>query len=139
MTSRVVSLRLKEPASATLERQARLMQRSVGETAAILLTEKLKQEEFPGVEFRRTSVGRLAYVKGTRVAVWLLVMLARDHDMDVRNVAEHLDWPIERVEIGLAYAAAYPGEIEPLVNDASDMTYEKLKLRVPGAQVAKLA
>jgi uncharacterized protein (DUF433 family) len=139
MASRVVSLRLKEREAATLQRQARLMQRTVGETAARYLTEALRMVEFPGIEFRQTSIGRLAYVKGTRVAVWMLVMIARSYAMDVAKVAEHLEWRPEQVRGGLDYAAAFPEEVDPLVEETETMTYEKLKQRLPGLQLFQVS
>ncbi|MGH2370854.1 MAG: transcriptional regulator, partial [Chloroflexota bacterium] len=85
-----------------MERQARVHQRSVGETAALLLIEKLKEEEFPFIEFRPTIVGRQAFVEGTSLAVWEVAAVARAFDGDSRRVATHLDWPVEKVQDAMA-------------------------------------
>jgi len=139
MASKVVSLRLKETEAAYLVHQARLMQRTQGETAALLLSEKLRQEEFPHIDFRSASGRRLAYVRGTRVAVWLLKMFARGYEMDVPRIAEHFDWPVERVQAALDYAEAYAEEIDPLVDETENMTYEKLRQKLPGLQLTRVS
>jgi uncharacterized protein (DUF433 family) len=54
-------------------------------------------------------------VKGTSLAVWEVVLVARQLGMDARRVAEHLEWPEERVRAALSYAEAYPEEVEPPV------------------------
>lgn len=138
MATRVVSLRLQGPDVARLERRARLLQRSTGETAALLLLEKLKEEEFPYVEFRPTIAGRHAFVEGTSLAVWEVVAVARTLGMDAGRVAEHLAWPKEKAVAALAYAEEYPGEIAPLVEEASAMTYEQLQRTLPGLRLVRV-
>ena len=137
MASRVVSVRLKDADAARLERQARLLQRSTGETAALLLAEKLKEEEFPLIEFRPTLIGRQAFVEGTSLAVWEVAAVARAFGGEGRRVAEHLDWPLDKVKAALAYAEAYPGEINPLVAHSESMTYDKLKRLLPGLRLVQ--
>jgi hypothetical protein len=53
------------------------LDRSTAETAARLLDEGLRREDFAMVEFRDSPVGRQAYVQGSRVAVWQVVQLQR--------------------------------------------------------------
>jgi uncharacterized protein (DUF433 family) len=125
---------LKDDEAAELERLARRFGRRPGATAALLLAEKLREEEFPFIEFRNSAVGRQAYVKGSRVTVWQIVMLARGLDMDARRVAAYLEWPQEQVQAALAYAAAYPQEIDPVVDEVENMTFERLKQKIPWLQ-----
>jgi hypothetical protein len=68
--SRVISCRLGEDRLQRLPRAARAMNRSPGEAAAAMVEEGLRLREFPGLEFRDTAVGRQAYLRGTRLAVW---------------------------------------------------------------------
>ncbi len=112
------------------------MRRSVSETAALLLVEKLREEEFPFIEFRASPSGRLACVKGTGLAVWEVVLVARHLGMDARRVAEHLGWPEERVRAALAYAEAYPEEVEPLVEEAEAATFQRLRRMLPWLEEA---
>lgn len=129
--SRVVSLRLKEDEARRIERLARQFSRSVGATASLLLREKLREEEFPFIEFRDSSMGRQAYIKRQRVTVWQVLWLARHYDMDAGRVAQHLGWHEEPVQSALAYARAYPEEIEPIVDEVESTTFEELKRRIP--------
>ena len=138
MASRVVSLRLNEQDAIRLDRVARRQQRTPSATAALLLTEKLKEEEFPQIEFRQTAVGRQAYVRGTRVQVWMTLMIARDYNMDVKKVAEHLSWPEHKVEAALAYAKAFPDEVNPVIEYVENFTFEDLKRIVPWAKEIRL-
>lgn len=133
--SRVVSLRVKDRDAQRLERVARRFGRSVGSTAALLLAEKLKEEEFPLIEIRDTAAGRQPYIKGTRLAVWQVVMMAKDLDMDARKVAEALEFVREaQVQAALNYAQAHADEIDPVVEYVENFTFEDLKRIVPWAQ-----
>ncbi len=108
------------------------MRRSVSETAALLL----REEEFPFIEFRPSPSGRPAYVKGTGLAVWEVVLVARHLGMDVRRVAEHLECPEERVRATLAYAEAHPEEVDPLVQKVEEATFERLRCTLPWPEEA---
>jgi uncharacterized protein (DUF433 family) len=138
MGSRVVSVRLKDEDAGKLDRLARQMQRTPSATAALLLNEKLREEEFPEVEFRPSVIGRQAYVKGTRVQVWMLLMIARSYDMDVQKVARHLGWPERQVQAALAYARAFPEEIDPIVDEVERMTADEFVRRYPGTRVVQV-
>lgn len=135
---RVISLRVKDEEAPKLELLARQFSRSVGETASLLLREKLREEEFPFIEFRSSSLGRHAYMKSHRLAVWEVVYLARGFDMDPARLAEYLKWPEDKVRSALAYAEAYPGEIDPMVSRAEWLTFEDLKRTIPWIKEAKV-
>lgn len=138
--SRVISVRLKDEDAKRIERLARRHSRSAGATASMLLREKLREEDFPFVEFRDSPIGRQVYVKGHRVTVWEILLIAQDYEMEAQRVAEHLQFPIEWIASALEYAKAFPEEIEPMVEEAKSMTIEKLRQKVPWAQefVAKV-
>ena len=135
--SEAVHLELAPDDVARLERLACRWGQSPAAEAALLLHEKLAEAEFPLIEFRETAVGRQAYVKGTRVQVWMVLLLAHSYEMSVRGVAEHLDWPDDKVQAALAYAAANPDEIQPLVEYAENFTFDDLKRELPWAQEVK--
>ena len=117
MASRVVSLRLKETQVARLQRMARRLGRTPSETAAILVEEALRRHEFSFVEFRDSPVGRQAYVIGSSLAVWEVVMVARAYGCDEAKAGEHLGWPAAKVKAALNYASAYPQEIADALAD----------------------
>jgi len=79
------------------------------------------------IEFRDTPLGRMAYVEGTRSAVWLVCDLVRRNNGAVRKTAELHGWPEMKVRAAVNYAEAYPGEIEPLIERAHNMTEENLR------------
>lgn len=129
--SRVVSLRLKDREASRLDRLARMHRRSIGETAALLLEEKLKEQEFAFIEFRDSPDGRQACVKGTSLAVWEVVLVGRNLGMDAHKIAKLLDLPIEKVQSALAYAASNTEEIDLVVEEVNSMTLDRLKATLP--------
>ena len=135
--SKVVSLRLKDPQVQRLERAARRMGRTPSETAALLLEEALRQQEFAFVEFRDSGIGRQAHIKGSRLAVWQLVDIVRSYDGDVETVALEFDVPATAVKAALAFAAAYPDEIEAAIADA-DVSFEELQRLIPNLQMTEI-
>ncbi len=127
----VVSLRLSVEVHDRLQRVSRIAGRSVGETAAMLLTEKLREEGFPFIEFRASPLGRHPFVKGTSLAVWEVVLVGRQFGMDPHRTAAYLKWSEPKVGSAFAYARAYPNEIAPLVEEAEGTGPEDLRRKVP--------
>ena len=131
--SKVVSLRLKDDQVERLERAARRLGRTPSEAAAVLLDESLRQRDFAFVEFRDSPVGRQAYLKGTRLAVWQVVSLARSFAGDAPRTAAHLEIPEVAVRAALVYSAAYPGEVEAAIADNARAAADLVRL-VPGLE-----
>ena len=77
------------------------------------VVEKSLENEFPGISFRDSLSGREAYVLGRRVAVWEVVE-AYNELKSVERTAGHFDWPAVLVKRVLAYAKAFPEEIQRL-------------------------
>lgn len=82
-----------------------------GFAASRLIEEAKRHEQFRGVEFQDTSMGRIAYVQDSRVAVYFAWMTARDYGFDAEKIASHFAWPLCKAESALAYAEAFPQEI----------------------------
>ena len=138
MATQVVSLRLKETEAAYLTRQARRMQRTRSETAGLLLAEKLREEEFPLIEFRPTLTGREAFLRGTRLKVWHVALHARDTARDGRaaeRIAKALAAPVEKVRAALDYYAAYPREVDAVLEELDSVTEEELRRSLPNLRV----
>ena len=114
--STVISFRLGGERLERLRRAARGMNRTPGEAAAALVEEGLRLREFPGLEFRDTAIGRQAYLRGTRLAVWQVALVARDYG-DSAATAEHLSITPEEAALALAYARTYRAEIEAAIAD----------------------
>jgi len=102
-----------------------------GRTPSDLLAEYAEEiarkHRFCHIEFRDTPLGRMAYVEGTRTAVWLICDLVRQNKGDARKTAALRSWPETKIRAAINYAAAYPEEIEPLIERAHDMTEENLR------------
>ncbi len=119
--SHVVSMRLKDDQIERLQRIARRIGRTTSEASALLIEEALRQNEFAHIEFRESPVGRQAYIKGTRLAVWQVVMIGREYEMDATKTAEYFNWPLGRVKAAFSYAEAFAVEIDLALKDADSM------------------
>ena len=90
--------------------------------------------EFSHIVFRDSPAGRQAYVQGTSLAVWEVIMVLRAYGDDRALTAEHLAWPLVRVQAAAQYAAAFPDEIEAAIeeNDAYDeLTLSRMLPQLP--------
>jgi len=132
---RVLSIRLKDSQAERLGRLARRFGRSQGETGALLIEEALRMAEFAFIEFRDSFVGRQAYIQGSSLAVWEVIMILRAYDGDVEKAAQHLQWPAYRVQAAANYAAAYPEEINAAVDDNASYDAEKVRRMLPQTRV----
>jgi uncharacterized protein (DUF433 family) len=83
----------------------------VSTLSSLYLKEKALEEEFPGIGFRDSIGGREAYVLGHRVAVWEVVAVCHE-TKTIAKTAAHFRWTPALVRCALAYAKAYPKEIE---------------------------
>jgi len=134
--SQTVSLRLPDDLVSRLDRFARTLGNGTTRTRAsvILLDEALREEEFAGIKFRTTSVGRQPFVKQTGMAVWEFIMVARGFDMDPERTAEYLGCPVETVKAALNYYQSYGEEIDLALSD-NNMGEERLQRLFPHLRV----
>ena len=107
----VHSCRLETGPAALLARQAKRRHLEVSTLSSLYLKEKALEEEFPGMGFRDAAGGREAFILGHRVAVWEVVDAHREIGT-IAKTAEHFRWPSALVRCALAFAKAYPSEIE---------------------------
>ena len=129
--SQVISLRLPEKTARRLRESAQRTGHSVQEVGVRSIEEGLLQNEFPEIEFRAFYGGRrLACLKGA-LTVWEVIMVAKDHEMNVERTAAYFQWPDWKVEAAFDYYAAYPEEIDEMLDSHRSVTYEKLKQLLP--------
>lgn len=131
MATKVMSLRFAPGQMERLQRLARRLGRTPSETTALLVEESLRRSEFAFIDFRDSSAGRQAYVQGTGLAVWEVVLVAREYDLDAQKTAEYLQWTTARVQSALSYAQAFPDEIEVALQDNASYSFERLQRLVP--------
>ena len=120
--SKVISLRLKDEQFERLGRLATRWARNRSDTAARLLEESLRREEFPPIEFRNTASGREAFIAGTRLKVWMMASFAEEYpELDdsgrAEKIAKRLEVDVAGIEAALAYTRAFPEEIEAALAD----------------------
>jgi uncharacterized protein (DUF433 family) len=118
-----------------LKRFADQMGKSLSETGALFIEEAMREEEFEWIEFRDTAIGRVAYMRGSRIAVWHVIMIAQSHEMDTERVACYFHRPIDWVESAFRYYATYRDEIDERLEHNRSMTYEKLKQVLPNIEL----
>ena len=129
MSTKTATLGVRMPrATCDLIRQISASQRRTpSDLLAAYAEEITRMQRFCHLEFRDTPMGRMAYVEGTRSAVWLVSDLVRQNQGDVRKTARLHQWPETKVRAAVNYAKAYPDEIEPLIEHARTMTEETLR------------
>ncbi|HUG13481.1 MAG TPA: hypothetical protein VMM78_00570 [Thermomicrobiales bacterium] len=113
---------------------ASAMRQSPRDAALTLVEEGLRMREFPAVEFRDTALGRQAYLRGERLAVWQIVIVARSYDDDIDLIAEHFGIPADSITSALDYAAHYEGDITADIAGI-DAAGERLASTLPPQQV----
>ncbi len=133
--SKVVSLRLKEDQVQRLERAARRMGKAPSSAAVVLLEEALRLRDFPLLEFRDSAVGREAYVKGTRLQVWMVKWLLRHYDGKIEAMADSLGVRPSRLSEALRYAETYPDEIDEAIADQNRVAENPARY-IPGLKMA---
>lgn len=89
--SQVLSLRIPEQMVERLDRFARKLGNGMTRTKAsvMLLEESLREAEFACIEYRDSPIGRQPYMKGSGLAIWEVVMIAKQYDMDAERMTQH--------------------------------------------------
>jgi len=85
-----INVELRDEQAARLDRFASALHKSRGEATAQLIEEGLRHAEFPAIEFRDSLPGREAYLVGSRLPVWQVLMIAKAYGMDASLTAQHL-------------------------------------------------
>lgn len=111
MPTVVQSCRLEREHAALIARQAKRRQVEASTLSSLYLKEKALEEEYRGIGFRDSVAGREAFVLGHRVAVWEVVDVLREAKT-VAKAASHFRWPPALVRSALAFARAFPDEID---------------------------
>jgi len=131
--SMVLSMRLPVESGKRLKRIAKRHGWTPSDASARLVEEGLRRSEFAFLDFRDSPAGRQAYIQGSTLAVWEVILLLRSYHGAVAAVAKHLRWPEAKVQAAVNYAEAFREEIDEATseNDAAD--FETLKRMLPQA------
>lgn len=128
----VISMRLPADSGNRLKRMASRHGWTPSDASARLVEEGLRRAEFAFIDFRDSAAGRQAYMQGSTLAVWEVLLLARSYRGDVAAVAKHLRWPEAKVQAAINYAEALPDEIEEALSENTGADFDSLKRMLPG-------
>src|SRR5579863_1428438 len=117
----VISMRLPEDSGKRLKRMANRHGWTASDASARLVEEGLRRSEFAFVDFRDSAAGRQAYIQGSSLAIWEVLLLVQSYKGDVGAVAAHLEWPEAKIQAAVNYAKAFSEEIDGALaeNDAT--------------------
>lgn len=105
------SIRLSKPTDQFVAEEARRTRRSKSAIVEALTEEAARMRRFPGIGFRGPEGSREAWVIGSGLDVWQIIEAYRDFGSLGRMLAES-DLSERQLRLALAYAEAYPDEIE---------------------------
>jgi hypothetical protein len=111
MATKPISLRVPEQVKHDLEQLARRFGTSPATLGADYVTQGVRAARHPCIEFRQTPAGRMAYLRGVRLPVWMAVETVEDCEGSAEKAARLLRLPILLVKAALAYAKAFSAEI----------------------------
>jgi uncharacterized protein (DUF433 family) len=107
----VMTLRMPKGVKRGVERLAARFGHKPAQLGVRLIEEGLRRRDFPQIELRETAAGRVAYLAGTRFAVyWIAGMVPAK--MTAEAFAREYDLMAERVRAALAYARTFPEEMD---------------------------
>lgn len=122
--STVISMRLPIASGKRLKSMASRHGWTPSDASARLVEEGLRRSEFAFLDFRDSAVGRQAYIQGSSLAIWEVILLVRSYKNDPQAVARHLRWSKAKVQAAVNYAKAFPNEINEALaeNHANNLT-----------------
>src|SRR5437016_8305165 len=129
--SAVISMRLPKDSERRLKRMANQHGWTTSDASARLVEEGLRRSEFAFIDFRDSPVGRQAYIQGSSLAVWEIMLIARDYGDNAAKVAKHLEWPETKIHAAINYDKAFPEEISTAIVDNDAMDFEALSKMLP--------
>lgn len=126
-----LDIKLPDEQAARLDRFASRIHKSRDEATAQLLQEALLHDEFPGIEFRDSVLGRQAYLVSSSLAAWELLMLAEAYANDLQRLVEHLRLPATHIQSALAFVHANYSELKAALDENNAMTEEEVRRKFP--------
>ncbi|MBM2809266.1 MAG: hypothetical protein HW416_25 [Chloroflexi bacterium] len=132
MNTRPVSLRIPEEVRSAIQDIAQRTQRDFSSIANEMLSEAVKMRRFFGIEFVDSPCGRVARIAGSGAKVYLVVRAYRDVGEDFARLQRwYAHLPEWELRAGLAYAEAFPEEVERRIALDEEITPEWLDANPP--------
>jgi hypothetical protein len=135
----VISMRLPTESGKRLKRMANRHGWTASDASARLVEEGLRRSEFAFIDFRDSAAGRQAYIQGSSLAVWEVILLVRSYKESTPSTARHLQWPEAKVRAAFNYAEAFPGEIDEALSENDATGFEALKRLLPQSREIRVA
>jgi uncharacterized protein (DUF433 family) len=126
------SLRVPEDVEIEIQEQAEISGRDFSTVANELLAEAVRMRRCPGIVFADGPAGRRACVAGTGVDVWEVIATYQGLEGDVQRLRRAYHWLTDsQVRAALGYYAAYPQEIDRVIERNAGWTPARLAERHP--------
>ncbi|MDA8189795.1 MAG: hypothetical protein M0T85_16770 [Dehalococcoidales bacterium] len=127
------TIRMPDEVRLPLEEEAHLARRDFSSVANEMLLEGIKMRRTPGIVFADSpSGGRVARVAGTGLEVFEVVQAYRSVENSWARLKEAFHWLSEtQLRAALAYAEAYPDEIEERIRRDEQWTASAIGKRYP--------
>ena len=113
----IMTLRIPIDVRRDLERLAAQLGYKPAQLGSRLVEEGLRRRHFPQIELRETAAGRVAYLKGKRLAAYWVVQRVRK-GKSTEQIARDLDIPPAQVTAAIAYTEAFPDEVQLDIEEA---------------------
>jgi len=132
LAKKPVTIRLAAEVREEIKEIMRRTGRDFSSIAHEMLEEALKMRRIPGIYFTDTPTGRHAHIAGTGLGVWEIVRFYRQENNDWESLRETFDWLSEQqLRAALAYAEAYPEEIDARIAEDEKWTPELVYATYP--------
>jgi hypothetical protein len=119
-TTKPFTVRLAPSIEKWIEREAKRTKRSKGAVLNELAEEAIRMRCFRGIGFKDEFPRRRAWVMGTGLDVWEMIMLYKDYGPERRaELIENHDVQDFHIDAALAYYQAYPQEIDDILEENS--------------------
>ena len=103
----------------------------------MLLEESLREAEFSFVEYRDSPIGRQPYMKGSGLAIWEVIMIARHYGMDAERIVLDYPYPIENIRAAINFYDAFSGDIDQSIED-NHKGFEAMKRLLPNIRLFEI-
>jgi uncharacterized protein (DUF433 family) len=85
------------------------------------------------IDFRDSSAGRQACIRGSSLAVWEVMLLVQSYNNDLAATAKHLQWPEAKVQAAVNYTEAFADEIGQALDEYRALDFTALQRLLPQA------
>jgi uncharacterized protein (DUF433 family) len=131
------SLRLPAETTKEIEELARETGQDFSNVTKDLLQEAIKMRRCPGILFAEGTTGRRARVAGTGIEVWEVIATSKSVKEDLKRLQKAYHWlSREQLKAALGYYAAYPEEIDRLIEQNERWDEGRVRDRYPFARSA---